>query len=591
MLAVLLCAGFLASCDPGTNSGPSTYTISGTINKSDGGPAAGASVQLKQGAKNIGSPVTTDTDGAYTIESVSEGTYTIEVSLSGYTTGVTPAFVVSVDVTGKDLILVKIGGAAYTISGTITTSDGASAAGASVSLKQDGTPIGSAVSAGTNGAYTITAIPAGTYTIEVSLSGYDTGTIPAFTVSNANVTGKDLVLQKTADTSPPAKVSGLSGTAGNGTVTLTWTDPPDADLASIEITWTPSGTTPRTVAKSTAANRANTTPITGLANGTAYTFTVKAVDTAGNKSEGETTGPHTPADTTPPAKVTGLTPAAGNGKIRLVWTDPADTDLASIEITFSPEKNGVPQPISVPKGTAISIIEGLDNGTAYTFTVKAKDAAGNLSAGETATETPITTGNSDLQPPAKVTGLTGTAGDTQVTLTWTDPADTDLASVEITWTSTAGNGNAIVGTGIQTYTVPGLTNGTAYTFAVRAVDNATPTPNKSIEAATTSATPLAPTAKVTVEFDGLPQDETITLNGTQDLSWSDNTQLTVSVSGGSFSAYRWVLDGDTASPVGTGSSLTLDARDLSVKRHELAVFVTTGGSVEYAKTVRFTVTF
>jgi hypothetical protein len=82
-----------------------------------------------------------------------------------------------------------------------------------------------------------------------------------------------------------AGVTGLSAAPGNGQVTLSWTDPADADLASIEITWTGGSVTAE---KSTAENLANSKTITGLTNGTEYTFTVKAVDATGNKSAGVT---------------------------------------------------------------------------------------------------------------------------------------------------------------------------------------------------------------------------------------------------------------------------------------------------------------
>jgi hypothetical protein len=39
--------------------------------------------------------------------------------------------------------------------------------------------------------------------------------------------------------------------------------------------------------RSGGVNRANSKTITGLTNGTAYAFTVKAVDTSGNESQGE----------------------------------------------------------------------------------------------------------------------------------------------------------------------------------------------------------------------------------------------------------------------------------------------------------------
>jgi formylglycine-generating enzyme required for sulfatase activity len=81
------------------------------------------------------------------------------------------------------------------ISGTITTNNpGGPASSASVQLKQDGVNIGSPVSTDGSGAYTSPTVPAGTgYTIEVSLSGYVTGTVPSFGVTG-DVTGKDLTL-------------------------------------------------------------------------------------------------------------------------------------------------------------------------------------------------------------------------------------------------------------------------------------------------------------------------------------------------------------------------------------------------------------
>jgi hypothetical protein len=85
----------------------------------------------------------------------------------------------------------------YTVSGVIVTSDGGSVAGAQAQLKRNGTAIGSPASAGADGSYIITGVAAGTYTIEASLAGYDTGAIAAFAVS-ADVGGKNLTLQKTA---------------------------------------------------------------------------------------------------------------------------------------------------------------------------------------------------------------------------------------------------------------------------------------------------------------------------------------------------------------------------------------------------------
>jgi chitodextrinase len=219
---------------------------------------------------------------------------------------------------------------------------------------------------------------------------------------------------------------------------------------------------------------------------------------------------------------------------------------------------------------------GLTNGTAYTFTLKAVDASGNKSAGTTVVSTPA-----DTTHPAKVTGLNGTPGDGQVSLSWTDPADGDLASIEITWT---GGGNVSVAKGTQTKTITGLNNGTAYTFTVKAVDSSG---NKSAGITSAAITPqVPPTGTVTIRFTGLPQEENITLTGADTaLSWIAETSLTASVEG-SFTAYRWFLDGVIQGE--DGSTLTLSAGNMGIREHTLTVFVTKDG-VEYAKRVIFTV--
>jgi hypothetical protein len=185
-------------------------------------------------------------------------------------------------------------------------------------------------------------------------------------------------------------------------------------------------------------------------------------------------------------------------------------------------------------------------------------------------------------PPADVSGLGGTAGNGQVALNWTDPTDTDLDHIEITWTPD-GITPVSVTKGTQIKTITGLTNGISYIFTIKAVDAVG---NKSAGISSTGLKPLAPTGVITVDFTGLPQDDNITLAGVQDLSWAADTTLTVTVSE-TFDAYRWDLDGVTL--VGeTTSSLTLHAGELSVKQHTLTVFVTKD-SVEYTKRVTFTV--
>jgi chitodextrinase len=128
---------------------------------------------------------------------------------------------------------------------------------------------------------------------------------------------------------------------------------------------------------------------TGLSNGTAYTFTVVAVDATGNVSAGvEATATPQAPDLNAPGEVTRLVATPSDGEIALSWNDPSDSDLDRVEITWSP---GGTTAQTVSAGAEGYTATGLENGSSYTFTLRAVDDEGNLSAGVTITaETPFT---------------------------------------------------------------------------------------------------------------------------------------------------------------------------------------------------------
>ena len=140
------------------------------------------------------------------------------------------------------------------------------------------------------------------------------------------------------DTTPPAEVTKLKATAGDGKVSLSWVNPADADLYQVEISASPAaGTIAHPVYLSAEKGKAMSFTAEGLTNGTAYTFTVKTLDKALNKSTGVSTAeavkPIDTSDKMPPAEVGNLQAEALAGAIRLTWTDPTDADLWGIEIT------------------------------------------------------------------------------------------------------------------------------------------------------------------------------------------------------------------------------------------------------------------
>jgi hypothetical protein len=69
-----------------------------------------------------------------------------------------------------------------------------------------------------------------------------------------------------------------------------------------------------------------------------------------------------------------------------------------------------------------------------------------------------------------VQNITANAGNGQVVLSWTNPADSKFDHAEITWVPD-GNVAQTVANGFQKYTATGLTNDIEYTFTIRTVSN------------------------------------------------------------------------------------------------------------------------
>ncbi|KAA6332572.1 Serine-aspartate repeat-containing protein D, partial [termite gut metagenome] len=186
------------SSDPVEEEITPTYSIGGTVTKSDGGVAAGASVQLQSAAdgSNLGQ-TTTDAAGVYAFAGLTAGAYKIVVTLNGYETATIGDIELKSNTSDKDALLQKIIESTYTISGVATLFDGNAAAGVSVQIRKtnDNTPVGQAATTDASGAYLISDIPAGAYSIIFTLAGYGTGVLADIMVNNANLTSQNITLQ------------------------------------------------------------------------------------------------------------------------------------------------------------------------------------------------------------------------------------------------------------------------------------------------------------------------------------------------------------------------------------------------------------
>ena len=237
-----------------------------------------------------------------------------------------------------------------------------------------------------------------------------------------------------------------------------------------------------------------------------YRLRVTATRTAAAGLTPERLVTSTVADTTPPGKVTGLTVGARTPtSIGLSWTNPGDADLARIIVrratgATAPASSdaGDAVPLSTPTTTTVTDT-GLTAGTKYSYAAFTRDTTGNTSAGVTVTTTTTTTPVADTTPPGPVTGLTvGARALTNLTLSWTNPGDADLASIIVrraTGATAPAGSDEGAGVALDSDTATeamdtGIDPGTEYSYAVFTRDTTGNTSAGVTLTATTTAGPI-----------------------------------------------------------------------------------------------------
>jgi hypothetical protein len=185
---------------------------------------------------------------------------------------------------------------------------------------------------------------------------------------------------------------------------------------------------------------------------------------------------------TPPSAPTGLTATAGNSQVALSWN--ASSGATSYNVYRSTSSGGEGStPIASGVTSTSYTNTGLTNGTTYYYKVAAVNTAGTSGQSTEASATPAGT----VSIPPTPSGLTATAGNGQVSLSWQGSSGATSYNVYRS-TSSGGEGSTPVASGVTTttYTNTGLTNGTTYYYKVAAVNNAG-TSGQSNEASATPA--------------------------------------------------------------------------------------------------------
>ena len=280
--------------------------------------------------------------------------------------------------------------------------------------------------------------------------------------------------------------------------------------------------------------------VPNLTNGQTYYFRVRAETGQGNVSVPSLSALTTPVAATPDPSLSApdnVRAEAGNGQVTLRWDEVANATAYQYRIKSGDGSygywtdaihRGVVQTPARDRWT----ITGLSNGTRYTFQVRVKRIATPTSYSAASSEvsatprvpasTPVPSPGGVDAPPANLRVIQGNG---QVTLTW-DPVPGAIR-YEYRQKSTGGSYGGWMSLGPSApFTVTGLSNGTTYTFQVRAVVVGAPAEVSAAPGAQTegtagsSPTPAPTPAPVTVAPAALANFDVLVTLSDVILTWS-----------------------------------------------------------------------
>jgi chitodextrinase len=258
------------------------------------------------------------------------------------------------------------------------------------------------------------------------------------------------------------------------------------------------------------------------------------------------------ADTTAPSAPSNVTaPAKTDSTITLAWDASSDNiGVAEYRVT----RNG--SLVATVNGGTTYTDSGLTPNTAYTYTILAKDEAGNTSAASAPLA--VSTNPIDTIPPTAPSGLTAASkSDTGVALSWT--ASTDNVGVTAYEILRGTQTIATVDGSKTTYADSGLAPNTSYTYAVKAKDargNVSAPATTSVTTFASSANFLANPGFETAGGDGRPA------NWTCEQIWYCYTDTAVKRSGNASmkvdgATYAW-FGSHQSVPAAPNQAYTLD---------------------------------
>lgn len=262
----------------------------------------------------------------------------------------------------------------------------------------------------------------------------------------------------------PGTPTSVVGTPGNQQVSVAFTPPSALGTGTVSYTATSSP------GSFTTTGASSPLVVTGLDNGTAYTFTVTATNSFGF-STSEASASVTPR--TVPSAPAAPTATRGNVSAAVSWTAPSNGGNAISDYIVQYSSNSGSTWTTFTDGvstTTSTNVTGLVNGTAYVFQVAAVNDAGTGSySSASSSVTPATT-------PGAPTSVTATPGNVSAAVSWTAPASNGAAITDyvVQFSSDSGSTWSTFADGTSSSTsatVTGLDNGTSYVFRVAATNS------------------------------------------------------------------------------------------------------------------------
>ena len=326
-----------------------------------------------------------------------------------------------------------------------------------IAPSSEGSPITGYAVTSNPGALTATTTGATTVTV----LGLTNGTSYAFTVTATNAVGTGAPSAASTAVTPagvPVAPVGVSAVRGNSSAIVTFTASGNNGSAITGYTITSS---PGAISVSVGAGATFGT-VMGLTDGVSYTFTVTATNGVGTSSPSIPSSAVVPAGA--PLAPTAVVAVGGDQSTGVSWTAPSSegSPITGYSVTSNP--GGV---TATTTGVTGVTVNGLTNGTSYTFTVTATNSIGTSKSSLPSNAVVAAT------VPGAPGGLALTRGPAQMSLAWAAPSNGGAAIdhyevwVNGVFRLSVGGTSATV-SGIPTCNYPADTCSTSTMFSVYA---------------------------------------------------------------------------------------------------------------------------